>query len=205
MSVPTVDSGVRWFTPSIVGGTPTTAQVFPALVYPNAGLNSVAVSTPGPLSLAIKADGSYEGQRFNVTASGKVTLGSTSSPTLLWKMYNGTSMTVGSDGTALLTMSALTGLSVSTTYPWTWQSVFQGDSTSGMLQAVSSTLWVGNATAGTITLTGIASGVNLIANGSQGVIGSGYSSAGLNLIMSFAFGVSSAANKCFCTQFVLES
>src|ERR1700722_14276724 len=110
MPVPTIDSGVRWFTPSIVGGTPTTEQIFPALVYPNAGLNSVAVSVPGPLSLAIPANGAYEGQRFSIFASGKVTLGATSSPTLLWKLYNGTSMTAASDGTALLTMSALTGL-----------------------------------------------------------------------------------------------
>src|SRR5450631_3718638 len=145
MSVPTIDSGARWFTPSTVGGTGTVAKVFPALVYPNAGLNSVAVSIPGPLSLAIKADGSYEQQRFNVTASGKIFVLGTS-PTLLWSLYNGTSMTAASDGTALLTMSALTGLTTNKTYPWTWESVFQGDSGSGILQAVSSTLWVNNAT-----------------------------------------------------------
>ena len=204
MSVPTIDSGVRWFTPSTVGGTGTREKVFPALVYPNAGLNSVAVSTPAPLSLAIPANGAYEQQRFTVKASGKIFVLGTS-PTMLWKMYNGTSMTASSDGTALLTMSALSGLTTNKTYPWAWIADFQGDSSSGILQAISSTLWVDNATAGTITLTGIASGVNLTANASQGVIGSGYSSAGLNLIMSMTFGVSNASNLCSCSQFVLES
>lgn len=204
MSALTIDSGATPFAPSIVGGTPTTAQVFPAINYPNAGLNSVAVSTPGPLSLSVPNNGQYEQKRFAVVASGKVTLGSTASPTLTWKMYNGTSMTVASDGTALLTMSALTGLTVSATYPWTWATVFQGDSTSGILQAVSSTLWVNNATAGTITLTGIASGVNF--GGSTALISSGYSTAyALNLIMAFTFGVASAANKCYCSQYYLES
>jgi hypothetical protein len=203
MAVPVVDSGARWFLPSLVGGTSTAEQVFPAIVYPNAGLNSVTASTPGPLSCAIKADGSFEMQRFTVKASGKLFVHGTS-PTMLWKMYNGTSMTVASDGTALLTMSALTGLTTNKWYPWSWTSEFQGDSSSGILQAISSTLWVDNATAGTITLTGIASGMNLTANASQGVVASGYSSAGLNLIMSFQETVSDALNKCYCAQFVVE-
>jgi hypothetical protein len=204
MSVPTVDSGARYFTPSKVGGTGTGENVFPALVYPNAGLNSVAVSTPGPLSLAIPVSGQYEMQKFNVIASGKIFLLGTS-PTVLWKMYNGTSMTAASDGTALLTMSALTGLTTNKWYPWCWNASFQGDSSSGILQALSSTLWVNNATAGTITLTGIASGLNLTANGSTPLVTSGYSAAGLNLIMSLTFGVSNASNAGYCAQFVLES
>lgn len=204
MPVVTIDSGARPLNPSIVGGTSTAEQVFPALVYPNAGLNSVAVSTPGPLSLAIPANGQYEGQRFSVIASGYFFVHGTS-PTMLFKMYNGTSMTVANDGTALLTMSALTGLSTNAYYPWTWASVFQGDSHSGILQAISSSLWVDNATAGTITLTGIASGLNLTANGPIGVVPSGYSALGPNLIMTFKQTVSDALNKCYCTQFVLES
>lgn len=204
MSVVVSDSGARWFTPSTVGGTSTSEQVFPAIVYPNAGLNSVAVSTPGPLSCFIKADGSFEMQRFTVKASGKVFIHGTS-PTILWKMYNGTSMTVANDGTALLTMSALSGLTTNKTYPWAWTADFQGDSASGILQAISSTLWVDNATAGTITLTGIASGLNLIANASQGLVPSGYSGAGLNLIMSMTFGVSDAKNLATCAQFCVEA
>jgi len=160
-----------------------------------------------PAILPIPANGQFEQQQFAVYAAGKVTLGSTSSPTLLWKMYSGSSMTPGSNGTALLTMSALSGLTVSKTYPWVWQSVFQGDSTSGILQAVSSTLWVNNATAGSITLTGVASGLNLTAYGPVNISGPGYtqtslySTNALNLCISFTFGVSSATNKCFLSQF----
>ena len=203
MSVVTIDSGARPLNPSIVGGVSVAEQVFPALVYPNAGLNSVAVSTPGPLSLAIPVNGQYEMQRFTVKASGKYFVKGTS-PTSIWKLWNGTSMTTSNDGTALLSMSALTGITTNHYYPWSWIAEFQGDSSSGILQAISSTLWVNNATAGTITLTGIASGLNLVANGPTGVIGSGYGSAGLNLIMSFQQTVADAANKCYCSQFCVE-
>src|ERR1700722_19927722 len=129
MSVPTIDSGLTPFAPASVGGTPTTEQVFPAL---GANFTVGGLSTTVPASLAIPNNGQYEQQRFNVIASGKVTLGSTSSPTLLWKMYNGSSLTAASDGTAILTMSALTGLTVSKTYPWSLAATFQGDSTSGV-------------------------------------------------------------------------
>lgn len=197
----TVNSGVSPFAPSSVGGTSTSEQMFPA---PSANFTSSTLSTTTPMQLTIPNSGQYEQQRIVVNASGKVTLGSTSSPTLLWKMYSGKSLTASSNGTAVLTMSALTGLTVSKTYPWTWQSIFQGDSTSGILQAISSTLWVDNATAGTITLTGIASGVNF--GGGVGIITSGYSSNyALNFVLSFTFGVSSATNICYCSQFVAES
>lgn len=203
MASTTIDSGVTPFAPSSVGGTSTSEQVFPALGA-NFTSSSANLSTTVPLSLAVPNNGQYEQSRFVVTANGKVTLGSTSSPTLLWKMYSGTSLTAASDGTALLTMSAKSGLTVSATYPWTWQSVFMGDSTSGILQAVSSTIWVDNVTAGTITLTGVASGVNF--GGGAGIIAGGYSASyALNLIISFTFGVSSAANKCFVSKYYLES
>jgi hypothetical protein len=144
-----------------------------------------------------------------VVVSGLVTIAGTS-PTLLWSMYNGTSMTASSDGTALLTMSALTGLTTTHTYPWSWITTFQGDSTSGILQAINSTLWVNNATAGTITLTGVASGINFLASGPTNLVGPGYTSTGssstnaLNLIIALTFGVSNAANSATCSQFVTE-
>lgn len=203
MSVPTISSGLTAFAPSTVGGTPTTEQMFPALA---ANFTVGALSTTTPAALSIPNNGQYEQQRFNVIAGGKVTLGSTSSPTLLWKMYSGTSLTAASNGTALLTMSALTGLTVSKTYPWSMAATFQGDSTSGVLQAISATIWVNNATAGTITLTGVASGVNFGTPGGSGLIGAGYSTSyALNLVMSFTFGVASASNKCYMSQFELES
>lgn len=196
--------GIGPFNTVSVGGTSTSEQMFPAVAGNfTSGIAPVAY----PLILPIPANGQFEMQRFSVLASGKVTLGSTSSPTLLWKMYSGTSMTASSNGTALLTMSALSGLTVSKTYPWAWIADFQGDSTSGILQAISSTLWVDNATAGTITLTGVASGLNLSAYGPVNLSGPGYtqtslySTNALNLCMSFTFGVSSATNKCFVGQF----
>lgn len=201
-----VSAGCNAFNASTVGGTGTTAKVFPALVYPNAGLNSVTASTPGPLTCGIPANGQYEQQIFKVYAAGKVFIHG-ASPTLLWKMGTGTSMTDASN-TNLLTMSALTGLTTNATYPWAWQSVFQGDSTSGVLQAVSSTLWVNNATAGTITLTGLSSGFNATAQGPANIFGPGYTTSGsnsncLNLVLSLTFGVSDALNKGYCSQFVV--
>lgn len=201
-------AGINAFNPSTVGGTPTTAQMFPAV---SGNFTSGVAPVAYPAIVPIPANGQFEQQRFTMKASGKVTLGSTSTPTLLWKLYNGTSMTAASNGTALLTMSALSGLTVSATYPWSWTADFQGDSTSGILQAISSTLWVNNATAGTITLTGVASGLNLTANGPVNYVSPGYTSTtayagnALNLCIGFTFGVSSASNKCFLSQFVVEA
>ena len=200
-------AGINSFNAVTVGGTSTSAQMFPAVSNNfTSGVNPTAY----PAIVGIPAHGQFEMQRFTMKASGKVTLGSTSSPTLLWKLYNGTSMTAASNGTALLTMSALTGLTVSATYPWSWVADFQGDSTSGILQAVSSTLWVDNATAGTITLTG-ATGVNFQTYGPVNLSGPGYTQTGpystnaLNLCIGFTFGVSSASNKCFLSQFLVEA
>lgn len=196
--------GINAFNSSTVGGTATTEQMFPAVA---ANFTSGVAPVAYPCILPIPANGQFEQQQFTVFASGKVTIGSTSSPTLLWKMYSGTSMTASSNGTAILTMSALSGLTVSKTYPWALKADFQGDTTSGILQAISASLWVNNATAGTITLTGVASGLNLTAYGPINLAGPGYtqtslySTNALNLCMSMTFGVSSASNKCFLSQF----
>lgn len=223
MSYPVI-SGASSFTPSVIGGTGTSYKIFPALNYPNPGvggagnsgfngsvLNGAVVAaspTQTPLSLAIPANGQFEGQRFVVTASGRIFIHGTS-PTLLWAMYNGTSLTATSDGTPLVVLaSALTGLTTNKAYPWTWQTVYQGDSTSGILQAVSSSLWVNNATAGTVTLTG-ATGVNFLSSGPTGLIGPGYTAGqqgvALNLIIGIEFTVTDALNAGYCNQFVAES
>ena len=196
--------GINAFNSVTVGGTGTSELMFPA---PANNFTSGVAPVAYPAILPIPANGQFEQQRFTVFASGKVTLGSTSSPTLLWKMYNGTSMTASSNGTAILASSTLSGLTVSKTYPWAWIADFQGDSTSGILQAISSTLWVNNATSGTVTLTGTTSGINFQAYGPVNLSGPGYtqtnqySTNALNLCISFTFGVSSASNKCFLTQF----
>lgn len=197
----TINSGVTPFAPSSVGGTSTSAQMFPA---PGSNFTALSpnLSATVALNLPVPNNGQYEQVRFNVIASGKVFIHG-SSPTLLWKMYNGNSLTVNSN-TVVLTMSALSGLTTNAWYPWSWLSTFQGDSSSGILQAISSTLWVDNATAGTITLTGIASGVNF--GGGSGVIASGYSASNaFALSMSQTFGVSDSKNICYCSQFYLES
>jgi len=223
MSVPTINSGVTGWNPSVVGGLGATYKVFPAPNYPNPGVGGpgnsgyngsilngnviAATPTTTPLTLGVPANGQYEGQRFNVTASGNLFVHGTS-PTLLFAMYNGTSMTVGSDGTPLVVLaSALTGLTTGATYPWSWSTVFQGDSKSGILQAISSSLWIDNATAGTVTLTG-ATGINFLSAGPTGLIGPGYtsgSSNALNLIIAMEFTVTDALNVGRCMQFVLES
>ena len=222
MAVLVVNSGVNAFQPSIIGGLGATPKIFPALNYPNPGVGgagnsgyngsvlngNVIAASPSttPLTCVIPATGQFEQQRFTVNASGKIFIHGTS-PTLIWNMWNGTSMTYTSDGTALLTMSAFSGLTTNAWYPWTWSSVFQGDTSSGILQAVSSTLWVDNATAGTITLTG-ATGINFTASGPVNVVSPGYTTANnaaLNLIISIEFTVTDALNKGYCSQFVVEA
>lgn len=208
MSVNTYSApGINAFNSVSVGGTGTSELMFPAVA---ANFTSGVAPIAYPAIVGVPANGQFEMQRFTLKASGKITLGSTSSPTVLWKVYNGTSMTAASNGTALLTMSAKSGLTVSATYPWTLIADFQGDSTSGILQAISATVWVNNATAGTITLTGIASGLNFTANGPVNYVSPGYTatnpyaSNALNLCISHTFGVSSASNKCFLSQFQVE-
>lgn len=224
MSVPTVSAGVTGFTPSVIGGTGATYKIFPALNYPNPGVggpgnsgyngsilngNVIAASpTTTPCSLVVPANGQYEGQRFIVTGSGRIFVHGTS-PTVLFAMYNGTSMTATSDGTPLVVLaSALTGLTTNKAYPWTWQTAFQGDSTSGILQAMSSSLWINNATAGTVTLTG-ATGINFLGSGPTGLIGPGYTSGpqgvALNIIMGIEFTVTDALNAGYLNQWILES
>ena len=194
--------GINAFNSVSVGGTGTSELMFPAVAN---NFTSGVAPIAYPAILPIPANGQFEQQEFTVTASGKVFVLGTS-PTLLWKMYNGTSMTAGSNGTALLTMSALTGLTTNKTYPWCWKSTFQGDWTSGILQVLSSTLWVDNATAGTITLTG-ATGINFQAYGPVNLSGPGYTQTNqyatnaLNLCISFTNGVSNASNKCYLSQF----
>lgn len=200
MPVRTIDSGATPFGPSSVGGTSTSAQMFPALGG-NFTASSSNLSTSAVLSCAIPNNGQYEQKRFAVIASGKFFVHGTS-PTQVWKMYNGTSLTPTSN-TVVLTMSALTGLTTNAWYPWTWASVMQGDSSSGILQVTSSSLWVDNATAGTITLTG-ATGVAF--GGATGLTGSGYSASyALNLCMSFQQTVSDAKNICYCSEFYIEA
>jgi hypothetical protein len=204
MSQLTISSGLTAFAPSSVGGTSTSEQIFPGLGQ-NFTASTTNLSTSIPAQITVPNNGQYEQQRLVVTASGKLYVHG-SSPTVLWKMYNAQTLTVASAGTALLTMSAKSGLTTANWYPWTWQSVFQGDSSSGILQAVSSSIWVGNVTAGTITLTGIASGLNFGTPGGSGVIASGYSASyALNLICSMTFGVSDSKNICYMSQFILES
>jgi len=195
--------GINAFNASVVGGLGTVAKMFPAVAN---NFTSGVAPVAYPAILPIPANGQFEQQQFSVFASGKVFIHGTS-PTLLWSMYSGTSMTAASNGTALLTMSALSGLTTNKTYPWSWESKFQGDSTSGILQAISSTLWVNNATAGTITLTGVASGLNLQAFGPVNLSGPGYtqtslySTNALNLCIALTFGVTDALNSCSMSQF----
>lgn len=195
--------GINAFNSSTVGGTGTSEVMFPAI---SGNFTSGVAPVAYPAILGIPANSQFEQQRFTVIASGKIFLHGTS-PTALWKMYSGTSMTPANNGTALLTMSALSGLTTNKTYPWSWIADFQGDSTSGILQAISSTLWVNNATAGAITLTGVASGLNLVGFGPVNLSGPGYTQSGqfatnaLNLCISMTFGVSDALNKCYLSQF----
>jgi hypothetical protein len=121
------------------------------------------------------------------------------SPTINFTLYNGISMTPGSDTVCAVGASALSSLTTATQYPFVFTVQMQGDSISGDVQLYSAVSFFGGTTLGTITLTGL-TGVSFVA-GTSGKT----TNAALSIICGVTFGVSDALNECQLMQFVAEA
>jgi hypothetical protein len=179
-------------TAATVGGTGTVGKVFPLLS------NSSVAAT-----LTAFGSGRLEGQQFVVRASGKVFVHGTT-PTVLLTLAKGTSLTLASD-TAVAVMASAATLVTAATYPWAIEVKCQGDSTSGIVQVISSSISI-NGVAASVTnanLTGINLGVQApLVNGLPPLTSNEPS---INLVMAVTFGVSDALNLATMTQFSLEA
>jgi hypothetical protein len=194
MSEPfSVAPGIGPYTPQIVGGTGTTAKIFPNLLANTSGIPTTFGSgSPAPTSpiaasaVTIPGTGQYEQQQIAVAAAGYVFVHGTS-PTINIVFQQGTSLTPGSN-TTMATLSSVQSLTTAATYPWAFNCRLQGDSVSGVLQIMSANFYC-NGVAGSFTLTDL-TGVNLTTTGYFFVLG-------------VTFGVSDALNKAALSQFSL--
>jgi hypothetical protein len=187
------NSGVSGYSPALVGGTGTTFKIFPSLLGPgfNNGGASLSPTTGTPAAiLNVPGAGVYEGRQFEVNASGYIYAHGTS-PTINFGLYNGTSLTVGSDGTAISTLASAQSLTTAATYPFAYNAILQGDSVSGVVQVVNAK-FVCNGVGAIASLTNTAlTGVNFLT-----------SSPALNLVFGIEFTVSDALNKAALMEFV---
>jgi len=201
MSQVIADAGVRGFQPSLVGGTGTTAKIFPSLL--GTGFNNGGGILPQPAgvvpaALIIPGSSIYEGKPITVKASGTLFMHG-ASPTVNLTLYNGVSMTPGSNTVCLVGASALSSLTTATQYPFALQVTLQGDSISGIVQLYNATSFFNGTTLGTITLTNL-TGVSFVAGTSAKT-----TTAALSLVIGATFGVSDALNECQLMQFVAEA
>lgn len=196
-----ISSGVSGLSPSTVGGLGTTAKIFPAL-----GKQQPAGTVSLPLTILVPNNGAFEGQQFDVGASGNLTLGSTSSPTINFLLQNGSSLTYSSNTTICTLASALTGLTVSDSYPFSFKATLQGDSLSGIVQVVYASMFIDGATAGTITSTSL-TGISFLTNASTGqnpaLVGNSPAAQALSLVFGITFGVTDAKNAANLMQFAI--
>lgn len=160
-------------------GPGTGFQIFPTLVSPAI---AAILSVPG--------SGRLEGQQFIVRAGGRLFVHGTS-PTVNFGIYAGTSLTVGSDGTALTTLASAQSLTTNATYPWAIELLLEGDSTSGIIQVMSSKI-VCNGVSGSPTNTDLTS---------QSFAGE----PALSLVCGVDFTVADSADYAVLDQFSLEA
>ena len=186
--------GVNAYNPSSVGGTGTTAKIFPNLLANITGLPSgFGLGSPAPtLPFAaavctIPGTGQYEQQQIQIAAAGYVFVHGTT-PTVNFVIQNGTSLTPGSN-TTVATLASVQTLTTGATYPFSLSLKMQGDAVSGIMQMFSAT-FVCNGVSGTVTLTDL-TGVNL-------------TTTALNFVVGVTFGVSDALNVGKLSQFQLS-
>ena len=191
--------GIGPYTPSLVGGTGTTAKIFPSLLGPGFGNGgnplsgpptstalvppTAAVGTP-PALVTLRGTGEYEQQAMAFAASGYVFMHGTS-PTINFVMQQGTSLTAASNTTVATLASAQT-LTTAAYYPWSFSVKGQGDSVSGVFQLFSATWSCNGVASGTVTLTDL-TGINL-------------TTTNLSFVFGVTFGVSDALAVGCCSQ-----
>jgi hypothetical protein len=194
MSEPfSVAPGIGPYTPVSVGGTGTTAKIFPNLLANTSGIPSAfgsgspAPTLPGACAaVQIRGTGEYEQQAISVSASGYVFVHGTS-PTLNFLFQQGTSLTSGSN-TTMATLTSVQSLTTNANYPWAFSCRLQADAVSGVMQ-IYSAVFVCNGVSGACTLTDL-TGVNL-------------TTTNYSFVMGVTFGVSDSTNKAFLSQFSL--
>jgi len=190
-------AGISGISPVTVGGTGTTAKIFPSL------LSSTAAA-----SLVIPASGEYEGREIVIRAAGKLYVHGTT-PTINFVLQSGTSLTAASN-TTVATLAAAASLTTAHTYPFAFQAVLQGDSTSGIVQVVEAD-FACNGAVQTVEGTGITAtsltGINFLAGGPTGIVlaGNGNGGAAINLVFGLTWAVSDAANTASLDQFFAEA
>jgi hypothetical protein len=146
--------------------------------------------------LNVPGSGRLEGQQFIVRAGGRLFVHGTS-PTVNFAIYNGSSLTPGSD-TAITTLASAQSLTTNATYPWAIELEMQGDSTSGILQVMSSEI-VCNGVSGTPTNTDQTS-VNFQAGATSGT-----TEPALSLVVGVDFTVADSTDYAVLDQFSLEA
>lgn len=194
MDIPFSSAGVNAYNPASVGGTGTTAKIFPNLLANATGLpagfgsgSPVPTAPLAPSFVQIPGTGQYEQQLISVRAAGYLFVHGTS-PTINFLFQQGTSLTSGSN-TTMATLASAQSLTTNANYPWFFKADLQGDSVSGVLQ-IANGVFSCNGVSGSLTLTDL-TGVNLTTTNYQFVIG-------------ITFGVSDATNKAFLSQFTLN-
>lgn len=190
------NSGVGPYTPSLVGGTLTTAKIFPSLLGPgfnNGGGNlgggtTVPTPTTGTpaATVQIRGTGEYEQQQIDLRAGGYIFVHGTS-PTVNFLFQQGSSFTSGSN-TTMATLASGQSLSTGATYPWFFKATLQGDSVSGVMQ-IQNGVFSCNGVSGSLTLTDL-TGINL-------------TTTNYNFVIGVSFSVSDSLNKAAMSQFVL--
>jgi hypothetical protein len=190
-----VGGGVGPYTPSLIGGTGTTAKIFPNLLANATGLpagfgvGSPAASAPyAPAVVTIPGTGQFEQQKISLVAGGYLYVHGTT-PTVNFVVQNGTSLTATSN-TTVATLTSVQTLTTANFYPWSVTLSLQGDANSGVLQVFSATIAC-NGVSGTATLTDL-TGVNL-------------TTTALNFVVGITFGVSDALNVGALSQFSLTA
>lgn len=190
-------AGPRWMNQSFL-------QAIPPGAIASLGASSTAILTfglvPPPGSaltptqaavLNIQGSSRMEGKRFTVRASGRVTFGTTSTPTINFGMYSGTSLT-STNNTLLGALGSAASQTVSTTVPFSYQADLQGDSTSGIVQGKF----------GMIINNIVTADAQITSNSNAGLTGVNFASEpALQFVFAVTFGVSDVKNLAVLDEF----
>jgi len=137
-------------------------------------------NTTVPLLASLPAGANYDGIPLKFRASGKVHTAGSYTVTL--KLYEGTSLTVGSD-TLLKTSGAITAFTGDSN--WWIEAAFEYDSVSGLMNGTIQFM-VNNTLVATAAFTNVPSGKTQNPSGGA---------ASINFLLSVTFGTANAANK----------
>jgi hypothetical protein len=187
MANPFASAGVNYANPSTIGGTGSGVKIFPALI---------STTTAAILQLLEQ----QQGQIVTLNAAGNLHLHGTS-PTIAPTLLKGNSLTYSSGNVISVLTSAQLFASTGATYPWALQIKLQGDTSSGVVQVVSTTFACNGTASSSFTntsLTGVSFGGTSAGDGFLNP------EVGVTLSLGLNFGVSDAANAANLYQFELE-